>query len=95
MEIYSREEYLEKGLIFDKYIYYFNPWKLKRQKMIINTRSEGLFSVHVCFNCRIIHLNRSELEVFHIKKGVKVGKNDQIKNHSFYTNRFQQVLFHL
>ena len=63
--------------------------------MIINTRSEGLFSVHRCFNCKIIQLNQSDLVVFHIKKRMKVGIDDNIDNNTHYTNTFQQVLYHL
>ena len=63
--------------------------------MIINTRSEGLFGVHRCFNCKIIQLNQSDLIVFHIKKGMKVGIHDNIDNNTHYTNTYQQVLYHL
>ena len=63
--------------------------------MIINTRSEGLLRVHVCYNCKIIQLNQSDLVVFHIKKGMEVGIDDNIDNNTHYTNTYQQVLYHL
>ena len=91
----DREEVLKNGDIFDVYKCPRFQRKQDRRKMIISTRSEGFFSIHICKYCRMKVLDQNDLHVFHLKKTMPPSKNNCSEENNHLTKPLKQSLHQL
>lgn len=65
----SRERALWKGTLFDDFTIRMDNSKSGRQKQVIDTRAEGYFYIHDCYNCNLgKKVPRNLLRIAHFKK---------------------------
>lgn len=86
----DREEAFRDGQIFE--VYNCHSYTRGRQKMIVNTRSLGLFGMHLCSYCRLIELDREKFYVYHIKKGISDDRKRCSNETSILTTMFKNTL---
>lgn len=64
----SREDALGNGTLFDKFTVRMDNKKSGRRKQVIDTRNEGFFYVHNCFDCSFgYNIRRDVLRIAHFK----------------------------
>ena len=75
----DREQSLQNGTLFDDFTIRMDNKRTGRRKQVINTKAEGLFIVHSCFNCQFgLNVPRNLLRIAHFRRKVPFNDTTEI-----------------